>query len=152
MGQDVLGLVETGRDRLGQVGMVRTGQDRSGRVKSGEDGKEWVWMGQDGSYRSGWIRTDQDGPGWARKGQDRSRQDLSEQDRLRRDKKGGDRSGHDRSGLLNLFAFVYKFCARFLQIFYHSGKNMIGHDRAGQLMSEHVRTECFWMQNFVASK
>ena len=116
-------------------------------------------MGMDGS---GWIRTDQNGPRWARKGQDRSRQDLSEQDRSRRDKKvvtdqdmtGSDKMGQDSSGLVGTFEFVclcvtytamHKFCACYLQIFYHSSKNRIGHDRAGQFMSEHVRTECFWM-------
>ena len=77
------------------------------------------------------------------------------------DMTGQDRMGQDRSGLVGTFEFVClcvtyaampKFCACYLQIFYHSGKNMIGHDRAGQLISEHVGTECFWMQNFVASK
>ena len=41
------------------------------------------------------------------------------------------------------------FC---LQFFYQWGKNRMGHDRAGQLMSGHVRTDCFWTQNFVAYK
>ena len=46
---------------------------------------------------------------------------------------------------VSLHVFVYNF-------FYQSGKNRMGHDRAGQLMSGHVRTDCFWTQNFVAYK
>ena len=43
------------------------------------------------------------------------------------------------------------------QIFYQSGKNMMGHDRVGQFMSKHVRTECFgckilWPPNNVGLK